>query len=81
MPIMPLILHKRLIFFRVEPPTNIVHWCFYGVGVLLHDSDVPEISTNGAQALGFALCQPFEVYTWQAYVPPGVGLWPMPWAH
>ena len=30
-----------------------------------------------AQASGFVTKYPYDVYCWQAYVPPGAGLWPM----
>ena len=35
-------------------------------------------SPVGAQPLVFPTPQPFGVYPWQAFVPPGVCLWPMP---
>ena len=33
------------------------------------------------QAFGFALLQPYLVYSWQAYVPLGDGWWPMQGVH
>ena len=35
----------------------------------------------GAQLLGFAPLQSFEVYPWHAYVLPGDGHWSMPDMH
>ena len=38
-------------------------------------------SPMGAQPLGFAPLQPFEVYPWQAYLQPGDGYQSMPGMH
>ena len=35
----------------------------------------------GAQLSGFAIAQPYGIYSWQAYVLPSNGLWPMPREH
>ena len=38
-------------------------------------------SPKGTQPLRIVTLQPFGVYPWQAYVPPGDGMWPMPGVH
>ena len=38
-------------------------------------------SSMGTQPLGLATLQPFWVYPWQAYVPSGDSLWPLPEVH
>ena len=35
----------------------------------------------GAQLFGFAMLQPFRVFSWLAYVPAGDGPWPNPRVH
>ena len=37
--------------------------------------------TNRVSTIWVALVQPSEAYSWEAYVPPGVGSWPMPGVH
>ena len=52
------------------------------VTVLQPHSQIPShvlmYSPLEVQPLGFAMLQPMGVYPWQAYMPPGDGLWPMP---
>ena len=35
-------------------------------------------SPMGAHLFGHAMQQPYGLYLWQVYVPPGDGLWPTP---
>ena len=53
----------------------------FGVCTLLSNPLVATLSPVGAQPLEFVILQPYETYPWQAYVPPGYGLWPMPGVH
>ena len=53
----------------------------YGVCFLLSGSQVAFMLPHGGQLLGFAMPQPNGVYPWQAYMPPGDGLWLTPGVH
>ena len=43
--------------------------------------NVAAMFTNKGSTLGLTLSQPFRLYPWHAYVPPGAGPWPMPGVH
>ena len=80
--IIPLVLCRWVLSFTIEPPTDILCWCL--IGCLPSTSRVLVRMTfppMGDQPSAFALLQPFVVYPWLAYVPPSVGLWPMPGLH
>ena len=79
---LPWILGRWFLSFRVEPHINtyVIAWC-YGVLFLLSVPMWLPCSPIGAPPLGFAISQPFAVYSWQAYVPPDDGAWPTPEEH
>ena len=67
--------------FRVESSTTFLCYILVYVMVFAYCFQVPmwlPCSPLGAQPLGFAASQPFPVYPWQAYMPPGDGQWPIP---
>ena len=53
----------------------------YSIRFLLSSSHVAVLFIGGTQPLGFASQEPFGVYLWHAYVPPGDGPWPMSAVH
>ena len=48
---------------------------------MLSCSHVAVVFTSGGLTSGVCTPQPFRVYLWQAYVPPGDGLWSLPGVH
>ena len=64
-------------YLIVEPLTNSLYQMFVLVMLFAFCFQVAML-TNGAQLLRFALLQPFRIYPWQVYVPPGDGPWPTP---
>ena len=80
LPIMPCVL-SEFSLFRVEPPTNSLYCMFVLVMVFAFCFQVPmwlPCLSVGAQPLLFAMPQPYGVYPWHAYVPPGDGPWRIP---
>ena len=70
--------------FRAELPSDFL--CHVLVSVMVfafcfHVPMWPSCSPRGAQLWGHATQQTFGDYPWQAYIPPGNGLHPMPGVH
>ena len=80
MPAIPLLLPRQVFSFRVESPINSL-CCMLVLVFCFQVSTWLPCSPMGAQPLRFAMLQSYGIYPWQAYVPPGDGVWSLPGVH